>query len=260
LVAVLICILALAACGYLPRPFQPAEKSLPNIAEEEIGKRAGIFVQPIIGLEAGESKRLTKALVTSLHAQDVAASLLARSRASFRISAHPTESGELRWFLTAPNGEILFSSDEANDLAGARRAAQLFADFLNPPPAATASRLEIVVPAVDGAPGDGRNALTSAMRQALEAKGLATINDLEDASYLVLGSVHVTAAKLVGQERVKVDWTVLTPDGVRLGTVSQSNNVPVGTINERWGGVAWIVAENGAEGVVAMLTRLGVFE
>jgi len=259
LVAVLVCILALAACGYLPRPFQPTEKSLPDIAEEEIGKRAGIFVQPIVGLEAEEAERLTEALVTALHAKDIAASRLAWSRASLRISAHPTESGELRWLLTAPNGEILFSSVEARNQVGAQRVAQLFADFLNPP-AATASRLELIVPAVDGAPGDGRDALASAMRQALAAKGVTTINDLENGAYLVLGSVHVTSAKLVGQESVKVDWTVLAPDGARLGTVSQSNNVLAGTIDEHWGGVARIVAENGAEGVIAMLTRLGMLE
>ncbi len=76
----------------------------------------------------------------------------------------------------------------------------------------------------------------------------------------MLGSVHVTSAKLVGQESVKVDWTVLAPDGARLGTVSQSNNVLAGTIDEHWGGVARIVAENGAEGVIAMLTRLGMLE
>jgi len=258
LIAVLACIWALAACGHLPRPFQPADKSLPDIAEKEIGKRAGIFVQPIVGLEAEESEHLTEALVKTLHAEDVAASRLARNQASLSIFSYLTESGGLRWLLTAPDGEILFGSEGSRDLAGARRTARLLADFLQPPPATP--RLALAVPAIDGAPGDGRDALASAMRQALAAKGFTAVEGLEDATYIVLGSVYVGAIQLIGQEKVEVDWTVLALDGLRLGTVSQSSNVPAGTLDGRWGAVARIVAENGAQGVVAMLTRLGVLE
>ncbi len=258
--AVLACILLLAACGDLPRPFQPAEKPLPDIAGDDVGSRAGVFVAPIAGLAAGESELLTEALVAALRAEDVAASRRAQNRASLRISARPAEEGGLRWLLTAPSGETLLGFDEAGGTAGAQRAARLFADFLNPAPPAPA-RLAIAVPPVDGAPGDGRGALAGAMRQALAARGLATGGGLADAAYIVLGSVHVAAAaKSAGQETVSVDWAVLAPDGARLGTVSQSNNVPAGALDGRWGAVARIVAENGAQGVVAMLARLGVLE
>jgi len=263
LLVVLACILGLAACGDLPRPFQPADKPLPDIAEEEVGSRAGVFVEAIAGLAEGESERLTEALVTALRSKDVAASRLAQNRASLRISARRGEAGGLRWSLTAPSGETLLGFDEVGGEAGAQRAARLFADFLNPapPPTAVVSRLAIAVPPVDGAPGDGRSALAGAMRQALAAKGFATGGGLADAAYLVLGSVHVApAARAAGQETVSVDWAVLAPDGARLGTVSQSNNVPAGALDGRWGAVARVVAENGAQGVVAMLARLGVLE
>ena len=260
LVAILSCILTLAACGDLPRPFQPSDKSPPDIAEEEIGKRAGIFVQPIVDLKVEESERLTEALVTALQSEDVAANRLARNRASLRISAHPIKGGRLRWLLVAANGKILFSFEEARSQAGARRAAKFFANFLNSQPSAATYGLALFVPAIDGAPGDGQSALSKAMRQSLAARGFAIVDAIDDVSYLVLGSVHVTLAQLGGQETVKVDWTVLAPDGARLGTVSQSNNVPTGTLYGRWGAVARIVAENGAQGVVTILTRLGVLE
>lgn len=261
ILAVLTCILSLTACGDLPRPFQPTEKPLPRITGEEIATYAGVFVEPITSLPAYESERLTEALVVALRAKDIAASRRAQNRASLRISARPSKADVLRWSLTTHNGKTLLSFDEARGEADTRRTARLFADFLNSASPATAARLALAVPAVDGAPGDGRGALTSAMRQALASKGFAATGSLEDAAYLVLGSVHMTAtAESDGQERVSVDWTVLTPNGARLGTVSQSNSVPAGALDKRWGAVAQIVAENGAQGVVDMMTRLGVLK
>ena len=61
-------------------------------------------------------------------------------------------------------------------------------------------------------------------------------------------------------QSVTVDWTVLAPDGARIGTVSQSNAVPAGSLDGAWGPVARAVAENGAQGIVAMLRRIGALE
>jgi len=62
------------------------------------------------------------------------------------------------------------------------------------------------------------------------------------------------------QQSITVDWTVLTPDGTRVGTVSQSNVVPRGELDGAWVELAQVVAVNGAHGVVSLLTRIGVVE
>jgi hypothetical protein len=260
LLLALACAWALAACGQLPRPFQPEDKPLPDIAEAEVEARAGVFVAPLPG---EDSERLTGALVAALQAADVAASRHARNRASHRISARLGESGSLRWSLVAPGGETLLAFNEAPGAESIGRVAQMFALFLNPepPPPPEQARPALAVPPVDGAPGDGRLALALAMRQALAAEGFPTDHAVVEAAYLVLGSVHVEkVANSAAEERVSVDWTVLGPDGARLGTVSQSNQVAAGTLDGTWGAVARVVAQNGAQGVVALLARLGALQ
>ena len=119
----------------------------------------------------------------------------------------------------------------------------------------------MVVRPVDGAPGDGRHSLTQAMRRALAQSGFKSAESLENASFIVLGSVYVADAPDSNlQQSITVDWTVLTPDGARIGTVSQSNVLPAGALDGAWGGVARVVAKNGAQGIVAMLARVAALE
>lgn len=259
---ILACAVVLAACGDLPRPFQPAEKEAPEILEEALGARAGVFVEPVPGMPEAESARLTGDLVQALRALDVAAGRHASNRASYRISAQPGGAGRMRWSLAEPDGEIIFHFDDAGDGDRAAIVARRFAEILNPaPPAPANAGLSLAVRPVDGAPGDGRHSLTQAMRRALVQSGFKSAESLENASFIVLGSVYVADAPDSNlQQSITVDWTVLTPDGARLGTVSQSNVLPTGALDGAWRGVARIVAENGAQGIVAMLARVGALE
>ncbi|MDA0229144.1 MAG: hypothetical protein O3B21_03040 [Proteobacteria bacterium] len=262
LLTILLCAVVLAACGDLPRPFQPVDKASPEALEEAFGPRAGVFVEPIPGMPEADSARLSGDLVLALRALDVAAGRHASNRASYRISAEPGTAGAMRWSLAEPSGKVIFRFDDHGDADRAAIVAQSFAAILNPaPPAPASAGLSLAVQPVDGAPGDGRQALTQAMRQALVQSGFISAESLENASFIVLGSVYVAEAPDSHlHQSITVDWAVLTADGVRIGTVSQSNVLPLGALDGGWGEIARVVAENGAQGIVAMLARVGALE
>ena len=108
LLTTLACVVLLAACGDLPRPFQPTETA----SLEALGTRAGIFVEPVSGMPEADSARLTGDLVRALRALDVAAGRHASNRASYRISAKLGAAGVMHWSLAAPGGKIIFSFDD----------------------------------------------------------------------------------------------------------------------------------------------------
>ncbi len=269
LLAILVCVFLLAACGSLPRPFQPEEKAPPDALEAALSARAGVFIEAISGLPATESEQLTAELERALHARDVAAGRLASNRASYRISARRSDSGNLFWILTAPGGTdvLQFEEPAANENGGTAgrvdAVAERFALYFNPPEAtpealAAPAILSLSVQPVDGAPGDGRAALSRAMRRALAAYGVKSGKSLENADFVVLGSVYVReAAVSSAHQSIAVDWTVMSPDGERIGTVNQSNVIAKGSLDGAWGAVARAVAENGAQGIIIMLERVG---
>lgn len=252
----------LAACGSLPRPFQPADKSAPEAVEADFGARAGVFVEPIPGLPQAQSERLTEALVQALRGHDVAAGRRASNRASYRISARPGDADKMQWSLAEPGGAVVFSFDDRGDADRVQLVARRVAEVLTPVASVPAgAALVLALQPVDGAPGDGRQSLTRAMRRALAQYGLAAAETLEGASYIVLGSVHVERAPdSTAHQSITVEWTILAPDGARVGSVNQSNVVPTGALDSAWGAVARAVAENGAQGIVAMLDRVGALE
>ena len=155
----------------------------------------------------------------------------------------------------APNAWRNGASDLA--LLIAQRAAPRIDALLRDatPVAAVLALPRVVVRPVDGAPGDGRLALRRAMERALTRRAVPVVaadatEDAEDA-LMVLGSVHVSEA---GRDQwVEVRWTVMAPDGVELGVVSQSNTVPPGALDGPWGELAEAVADGGADGVRALL-------
>ncbi len=276
LLAALAGVFLIAACGSLPRPFQPEEKAPPGALEAALGARAGVFVEAVSGVPAAQSEELTAELVRALHARDVAAGRQVSNRASYRISARQDDSGRLLWRLAAPGGTIVLQFEEAAatgdgtgdsiGVSGVEVAAARFAAYFNPPEATAEMRATVVdltlsVPPVDGAPGDGRASLSRAMRRALAAHGLESTKSLENADFIVLGSVYVAdMTDSSGQQSIAIDWTVMSPDGERIGTVNQSNAIQKGTLDGAWGPVAHAVADNGANGIVAMLERVGAID
>ncbi|MGI9524279.1 MAG: hypothetical protein ACR2PG_21820 [Hyphomicrobiaceae bacterium] len=115
--------------------------------------------------------------------------------------------------------------------------------------------LSVVVPRVVGAPGDGSTALASALRRQLQQTGIAIASGgATTTAHRVEGTVVMGAAN-GGKQPISIDWVVKSPTGTKLGTVSQKNEIPAGSLNGQWGGTAAAAAAAASQGIVRLLPR-----
>jgi hypothetical protein len=152
-----------------------------------------------------------------------------------------------------PGGRSASSASAASTPAAAPAAA----------PAATAAAARpvpppkpsgVVVAPVQGAPGDGSRSLTTALKKKLYADGVKLANGSSRNVYTVKGIVKLTDAG-GGREKIRIDWRVLDPSGKRLGTVSQQNTIPKGSLNGPWGAIANAAADAAADGIIKLLPK-----
>jgi hypothetical protein len=113
-----------------------------------------------------------------------------------------------------------------------------------------------MVSPVSGAPGDGVKSLTAAIKKRLYAKGVKLASIQSGNTYTVKGVVSLTDAA-GGRESIRIDWQVIDPSGKRLGTVSQQNTIPKGSLNGPWGAIADAAAGAAADGIVKLLPKSG---
>lgn len=109
-----------------------------------------------------------------------------------------------------------------------------------------------VVPLVSGAPGDGGPTLTSAIQRELSKNGLKLATTPDSQAYKVVGKVAV-GASADGKQPIQIDWNVIDPSGKKLGTVSQKNEVPTGSLDGAWGKTADAAAAAAAQGIIKLL-------
>jgi len=105
---------------------------------------------------------------------------------------------------------------------------------------------------VRGAPGDGKTSLTNAIRQQLKAKGIRLASNNTSPNYVVRGNVAMGSPSN-GNQKIKIEWQVLDPQGKRLGVVSQKNVIPQGTLDGKWGGTAQAAASAATQGIIKLL-------
>jgi hypothetical protein len=111
-----------------------------------------------------------------------------------------------------------------------------------------------VVPSVTGAPGDGSKSLTAAIQRELTSKGVAVSDKPATVAYRVEGTVTVGEAKQ-GKQPIHIEWLVRDPQGKKLGTVSQRNEIPEGSLDGEWGKTADQAAGAAAQGIVKLLPQ-----
>ncbi len=110
----------------------------------------------------------------------------------------------------------------------------------------------VAVPLVRGADGKGNVELTEAMRQVLRDAGWPVVKAPAANALTIRGKVKTAAANGATQN-VKLSWVVTTPDGKNLGEVSQSNDVPAGSLQQGWGENARFATEAAAEGIFKLI-------
>jgi hypothetical protein len=118
----------------------------------------------------------------------------------------------------------------------------------------TAGPITAVVPMVTGAPGDGRQSLTEALQRELTKNGVALSSAPGGNSYKVQGQVALGQSK-DGKQPIQIEWNVIDPSGKKLGTVSQKNEVPQGSLDGAWGKTADAAAAAAAQGIIKLLPQ-----
>ena len=115
-----------------------------------------------------------------------------------------------------------------------------------------AAPVTAVVPNVTGAPGDGSQTLSAALQKELSRNGVAMADGSTPQAYKVEGKVAVGADK-DGKQPIQIDWVVKDPQGKKLGTVSQKNEIPQGSLDGAWGKTADAAAAAAAQGILKLI-------
>ncbi len=256
--------LVVAACGQLPRPF----KSDPGDGAESpliaLQDTVGIVVVPVFGAPPGVAGPLADIMAAELRRANVPATTGSAVKDAHLLEGEanfaPKDSGEgivtIDWTLTDGKGAVVEKLTTrrvvASDAwqAGSRVGLNALAADAVPriakllqielPSVAEARRPTIGVVAVDGAPGDGNEALKNAFTAVLKNAGLPVAPDPKLAAIQVFGKVDVTELK-EGRDKLVIDWTLRKPDGSEIGSMKQSNTVESGRATARWGPLAYDV-------------------
>jgi len=121
-------------------------------------------------------------------------------------------------------------------------------------PAAGRDGISAIVPSVTGAPGDGSSSLAAALQQELRRNGVSLVETPSGTTYKVEGKVKLGQSK-DGKQPIQIDWVVKDPKGKQLGTVSQKNEIPEGSLDGSWGKVADMAAAAAAQGILKLLPQ-----
>jgi hypothetical protein len=126
----------------------------------------------------------------------------------------------------------------------------------------TAQSKQVVVAQVAGAPGDGSQALSEALRRELSRSGLAVTQAATAATHKVEGKVILGKATKAPADKgggevqpIQIQWTVKDPKGESLGTVSQKNEIKPGELDGTWGPNADAVAAAAAQGIIKLIEK-----
>lgn len=124
-------------------------------------------------------------------------------------------------------------------------------------PAAEKAGIVAVVSPVTGAPGDGQQSLTSAMRKHLAGAGVRLAEGSPGSAYTVRGTVELGSAE-GGQQPITIRWLVVDPNGKQIDkAVVQRNRIPAGSLDGPWGQVADLAASEAAKSVAKLIRPTG---
>ena len=96
--------------------------------------------------------------------------------------------------------------------------------------------------------------LTAAIKKRLYAKGVKLTSVQSENIYTVKGIVSLTDTS-GGKQSIRIDWQVIDPSGKKVGTVSQQNTIPKGSLNGPWGAIADAAAGAAADGIIKLLPK-----
>lgn len=281
--------ITLTACGAVPQPFQGTKKITADVAFLDVPSAVGIAIVPVQGLPQPLNGQITANVAKALEIYEIPAEAMPinkglgftlEGRVVDRTQQNGTVSADLVWILKSRNGReaglymqavalteaqwsdgaesaaIQVSRDTAAAIAGiidgdTKRAAGGAAGVVSAVAPEAPKPVRISVKPMDGAPGDGREALQLATLETLLASG-AKRDDINP-EVVLMGRVE-TEPSVNGQDFVTIAWRAISQDGTDLGEVKLTNNIPRGALDGRWGATAFAIAQAGLPQLIELLS------
>lgn len=125
-------------------------------------------------------------------------------------------------------------------------------------PAQPVKQVSIAAVAVLPVTGDsakGNQQLTAAMRETLKTAGWPVRSKKGSDTLVVAGRVRIGEPR-GNVQTVTLAWEVSDPSGKSLGLISQTNDVPTGSLEGGWGDNATAVVEAAATGIFKLIDKL----
>lgn len=270
LLPVLAVLVASAACGELPRPFQPEYKG--DTFQLLPIDKAGMVVRPLDGLPADVGAAFTAAMVDALRQQDVAAMSGAGNPASLVLSG--TASAETSgWSVTlalvdahnVPLGTVASHVDPGTtgdpkswSPYAIPLAKSVVAMLQSDPTLRPGDEPTVTIGDVAGLAGADRRTLVNALEYTLQKSRIQVAPTPETATHVIVGAVRIAPPRgPAGKEvrNVEVLWTVLRADKSEVGEVRQANDVPAGMLDQDWPDIAMAVADAAVDGIAGLVNR-----
>lgn len=118
----------------------------------------------------------------------------------------------------------------------------------------------LIVPTVTGAPGDGNQSLTRAVRTLLADADVNVIDPDrppeqfdETEAYTLQGQVALGDVLDNGGQVISIGWDLYTANGRHLGNVAQQNLIEPGSLDGAWGETAIYAGLAAADGIIELL-------
>ncbi len=109
----------------------------------------------------------------------------------------------------------------------------------------------IFVKAVQGASGDGNEALKRSVIKALAEDGVTLVQSPEPCAFIVTADVAITRLEEV--DHVDIKWFIHSATDFLVGEVKQQNNMKRGALNRTWGNHALHAARGARDGIMEIV-------
>jgi hypothetical protein len=272
-------LVAVAACGKLPRPFEPGAKDLNNPLLT-LQDSPGVFVARIYDAPPELAAPLADDIAEFLRTQDIPATAAYILNSGnllegwYRRTDTPTGQANvvIEWRLSNKTGAKLLTLESR-----VRMPTSVLAIDPQPlikritvnvaPKVADAmigertTQIDAAAPSlavgdITGAPGNGNAALRRAFSAVLRRTEITIAKSLEGAIARLDGIVQVTPYS-EKEDEVRIVWTIRDFEKKTVAVFKQDNRVGKGRLAHRWGSMAFDVALALRRQIVETMRRLG---
>ena len=272
-------LVAVAACGKLPRPFEPGAKD-PNNPLLTLQDGPGVVVAPIYDAPPELAAPLADGLAEFLRAQDVPATAADILNSGNLLEGWylqtDTPAGHttvvIEWRLSDKTGAELLALESRVGMPTAALAkdpqplikrmtanvAPKVADAMIGEQTAQidASAPSLAIGDITGAPGDGNAALRRAFSAVLHRTEI-TIAKSPEGAMATLDSIVQVTPHSEKEDEVRLVWTIRDSERKTVAVLKQDNRVQKGRLAHRWGSMAFDVALALRRQIVETMRRLG---